>query len=367
MNLIAEIGQQGAFLLQGLVALLMALSITAVWFAFRRRPMAYWAWTWWVLAGAVVMSALASTGVPGGKLLQSLAGLGLWLAVAPMAYGAAAAVAGRAPAPRYFAGLAFVTSVLGLSLASLIVPVAMQWVPPDRMVLGAIVITHGPVIAALLVAGASIIRLAAEERRAIGLVLIGVAVLLLAGRTTLWVLPGSIGAPPELRATILALASLVQLVTIVLLGIGTLLALLTEERNAALNREQQWNRVERMDSLGQMAGGIVHDFNNVLAAVLSGVELARLQAAPAPRLAQDLDEVERAAHRGQSLVGQLLRFARREAGGSVVVELGAAIAELRRMLAHLLGPRHELVYVRPVGEHRVRSICPGSSRRWPTW
>lgn len=357
MNVVADLGRQGAFLLQGLVAVLMALSVTAVWFAFRRRPMAYWASAWWVIAAAVTMSALAATGAPGGRLLQSMVGLGLWLGVAPLTHGAAAALAGQPPAPRAFVGRTLVVSLVGLAVASLIAPIAMQWFP-NRMTLSAIVVTHGPVIAALVISGGLILRLAAAHRRAAGLTLIGLSVMLLAGRTVLWVLPGSIGAPPDLRATILAVTSLVQLITIVLFGLATLAALLAEERAAALARERQWNRVERLDSLGQMAGGIVHDFNNVLTAVRSGVELARLEAGGKGRLVQDLGEVERAAERGQSLVGQLLRFARREAGVMIPVELGGAIAELRRMLDHLLGGRHQLVYVRPHGAHWVRVDLP---------
>lgn len=358
MNLIADIGHQGALLLQGLVAVLMALSVTAVWVAFRRRPMAYWALTWWVLAGAVVMSSFASTSAPAGKLFQSMLGLGLWLAVAPMVHGAAASLAGKPPSPRRFLGLALAVAAVGLSVASLLVPLAGRWFGPGRMALGAIVITHGPVVMALAATGLMILLLARDHPRAAGLTLIGVSVIMLAGRTTLWVLPGSIGASPELRAKIVAVTSLVQLVTIVLLGLSTLAALLSEERAAALARERQWNRVERLDSLGQMAGGIVHDFNNVLAAVRNGVELARLEVADQGRVSQDLGEVERAAVRGQSLVAQLLRFARREAGVMVPIELGGAIGELRRMLDHLLGPRHQLVYVKPSGALWVRADQP---------
>ncbi len=89
MQVVAELGRSGAFLLQGLVALLMALSVSAVWYAFRRRPIALWAWTWWVLTAAVLTSALAATGGRKGKLAVSLLGLGLWFAVAPMAEAAA--------------------------------------------------------------------------------------------------------------------------------------------------------------------------------------------------------------------------------------------------------------------------------------
>jgi signal transduction histidine kinase len=358
MQLISDMGRSGAFLLQGLVALLMAVSVSAVWYAFRRRPMGYWAATWWVLTAAVVMSALASTDGRSGKLLYSMIGLGLWLALAPMAVGAAGAVIGRPPSPKQFLLSGLLVGGGGVAFAWFIVMGLMRWVPLDRMALGSVVATHGPVIVALLIAGARILRMAARQPRVAGLRIIGVAVVLLAARTTLWVTPGAIGATAEAREQLVAAASLLQLVTIVVLGIGTLLALLGEERQAALAREQRLSRAERMDSLGQMAGGIAHDFNNVLTAIIAGVELARQESGGNPRVAEDLEHALGAADRGRSLVSGLLRYARRESSSPVVVDLGTLVGDLRRMLGYLVGPRFDLVYRAPAEACQVRVDVP---------
>jgi len=358
MQLLTEMGRSGAFLLQGLVAILMALSISAVWVAFRRRAMAYWAAAWWVLAGAVVMSAMASTDGRPGKLVQSLVGLGLWLAVAPMVHGAAAAAAGRAPTPRVLVGRAVVVAIVGLASALLLLPLLIRVLPADRMALGTVLATHGPVILALLTAAVHVARIAGASPRLSGLRVVAVAIVLLAGRSTLWVAPRAIGADGATRDLLVTVASVLQLVTIVVLGIATLFVVLAEERAAALERERQWNRVERMDALGQMAGGVAHDFANVLMAVEAGLDLARQDATAPPRLAEDLGEVQRASARGRALVTQLLTFARREQGTFEVVDVGGVLVGLRRMLVNLLRPRHDLDFVAPEQPIRVRLDVP---------
>ncbi len=358
MQVVAELGRSGAFLLQGLVALLMALSVSAVWYAFRRRPMALWAWTWWVLTAAVLTSALAATGGRKGKLAVSLLGLGLWFAVAPMAEAAAQAVVGRVLSWPRFVQRAVLVGAGGVALAFGLTSAIGFLLPLDQLALGSVVVTHGPVIIVLLAAGVRVLQTSRANPAIAGLAVIGISLVLLAGRTTLWVMPGAIGATPESRAVLLAAASTLQLVTIVVFGVGTLLALLSEERRAALAREHELNRADRMDSLGQMAGGIAHDFNNVLTAVVAGIDLARHDAAGQPRLDQDLAEAQRAADRGRALVSQLLRYARRESARPVVTELAGQVADLCRMLEYLLGSRFELIYQQPAGSFRARIDVP---------
>ena len=81
--------------------------------------------------------------------------------------------------------------------------------------------------------------------------------------------------------------------------------------------EEQRIRTERLESLGQLAGGIAHNFNNSLAAILGHISLARHAAPPDPELGQLLDAAEQASMQGQRLTSQLLGFAR---GGAPVRE-----------------------------------------------
>ncbi len=81
----------------------------------------------------------------------------------------------------------------------------------------------------------------------------------------------------------------------------------TERRDMEVRlRESQ-----KMESIGTLAGGVAHDFNNVLAAILGNVALARMGAAADPALQRNLELIQRAATRGRALVQQIMTFSRR--------------------------------------------------------
>ena len=99
-----------------------------------------------------------------------------------------------------------------------------------------------------------------------------------------------------------------------------------------------------MESVGQLAGGVAHDFNNMLSVILGNVELA-LSAAPsesAPLV--ELQEIRKAAERSADLTQQLLAFARKQAVAPRVVDLNEAVAGMLRMLQRLIGENIELIW-----------------------
>jgi two-component system cell cycle sensor histidine kinase/response regulator CckA len=92
-----------------------------------------------------------------------------------------------------------------------------------------------------------------------------------------------------------------------------------------------------MDSIGQLAGGVAHDFNNILTAILGFSEIL-LDDAPAGSDSRlDLEAIQKAAQHGASLSRQLLAFSRRQMLDSKVLDLGEVVHDFERMIGRVLG------------------------------
>jgi PAS domain S-box-containing protein len=100
-------------------------------------------------------------------------------------------------------------------------------------------------------------------------------------------------------------------------------------------------RSQRLEAVGQLAGGVAHDFNNVLAAVQASVELL-MDDVPAGRPREYADEIHRAAGRGAALVRQLLTFAQRDRAEPRVVDLNEIVAGMEPFLRRSLGEHVQL-------------------------
>jgi PAS domain S-box-containing protein len=107
--------------------------------------------------------------------------------------------------------------------------------------------------------------------------------------------------------------------------------------------EEQLARAERMEALGQLAGGVAHDFNNLLTAILGYGELALGHAGDAERVSADLEQVVLAAHRASTLTRQLLAFGRRQALDHVVLDLNDVVVETEQLLIRLIDENVEIV------------------------
>ena len=104
-----------------------------------------------------------------------------------------------------------------------------------------------------------------------------------------------------------------------------------------------------MEAIGQLAGGVAHDFNNILAAILTQAEVARRRAAVEDRPL--LGEIVAATERGAALTQQLLAFARRQVLQPKPVDLNGVVSDITAMLGRLLGDQ--------------ACACGSSSRRSP--
>ncbi len=112
--------------------------------------------------------------------------------------------------------------------------------------------------------------------------------------------------------------------------------------------EQQLSQRQRMESLGQLAGGVAHDFNNLLGVITNFTEFAREEAAKDPQHADlaavrsDLEQVEIAAERAAGLTRQLLAFARRDVIQPRVVNVNDLVTDVEQLLQRTLGEHVEL-------------------------
>jgi two-component system, cell cycle sensor histidine kinase and response regulator CckA len=117
---------------------------------------------------------------------------------------------------------------------------------------------------------------------------------------------------------------------------------ITERRRSAEERAELEHRLaqaQRLESIGQLAGGVAHDFNNLLSVILTCVGFAQ-RALPADHpVRDDVAEIGRAADRAAALTRQLLMFSRREVVKPEVLDVGALVRDLERLLDRTLSER----------------------------
>jgi signal transduction histidine kinase/ActR/RegA family two-component response regulator len=107
---------------------------------------------------------------------------------------------------------------------------------------------------------------------------------------------------------------------------------------ARRDAEAQLAHTQRLEAIGMLAGGVAHDFNNVLTTIGGSAHLLRDEPDDEQRLTL-LDDIEAAQDRGATLTRQLLAFARREAVSPEVLDLGALVTDSQRLMQRLAGER----------------------------
>ena len=102
--------------------------------------------------------------------------------------------------------------------------------------------------------------------------------------------------------------------------------------------EGQLHQAQKMEALGQLTGGIAHDFNNLLTAVIGNLELARRRTGSDPHMAGLLEAALSAAERGETLIKDLLAFARRQPLRPKAVDVSAVVDDAEKILKQSIGP-----------------------------
>jgi len=111
------------------------------------------------------------------------------------------------------------------------------------------------------------------------------------------------------------------------------------------NLEVQLHQAQKMESVGRLAGGVAHDFNNMLGVILGHTEMALEQMDPAQHLFADLQEVRKAAERSADLTRQLLTFARKQTIAPRVIDINETVEGMLKMLRRLIGEDIDLAWL----------------------
>jgi len=122
----------------------------------------------------------------------------------------------------------------------------------------------------------------------------------------------------------------------------------TDRKRAEEERKQlqiQLAQAQKMESVGRLAGGVAHDFNNMLGVIIGHAEMALDQFSSEDPMRSDIEEIRKAAQRSADLTRQLLAFARKQAITPKVLNLNDAISGMLKMLRRLIGEDIDLSWL----------------------
>ena len=117
----------------------------------------------------------------------------------------------------------------------------------------------------------------------------------------------------------------------------------SEQKRKSL--ETQLTQAQRLESVGRLAGGVAHDFNNMLGVIIGYAELASEKVKPEETLHEDLKEILMAAGRSTDITRQLLAFARKQTVSPRVMDLNETVESMLKMLRRLIGEDIDLAWL----------------------
>ncbi len=123
------------------------------------------------------------------------------------------------------------------------------------------------------------------------------------------------------------------------------LADVTERVRSEEEREKlrdQLHQAQKMESIGRLAGGVAHDFNNMLSVIQGHTDLALLDVDPGDPVCSSLGEISKAAKRSSNVVRQLLAFARKQTIAPEMLNLNDTVEGMLKMLRRLIGEDTDL-------------------------
>jgi C4-dicarboxylate-specific signal transduction histidine kinase len=126
--------------------------------------------------------------------------------------------------------------------------------------------------------------------------------------------------------------------------------------------EAQFIAAQKMEVVGQLAGGVAHDFNNILAVIMGYSDLMMLEFGPDDPKHRNGAEIRHAANRAAGLTQQLLVFSRKQIVKLVALDLNDAVTDMDKMLRRLVDENIEMTIVhgKKSGASRPISVTSGS-------
>lgn len=127
-------------------------------------------------------------------------------------------------------------------------------------------------------------------------------------------------------------------------GLGDAAVLLSISNSTEEKRlRRQVAQATKMQAVGQLAGGVAHDFNNVLTAIIGYCDLMLLRHTPGDSDYDDIQQIKANSNRAASLTRQLLAFSRQQTLRPVVLQLPDVVSEVSQLLKRLMGEKIEFV------------------------
>ncbi len=109
--------------------------------------------------------------------------------------------------------------------------------------------------------------------------------------------------------------------------------------------QSQLIHAQKMESVGRLAGGVAHDYNNILSVIIGFSEMALEKVRPEDPLHEDLQEIYAAARRSSDITRQLLAFARKEVISPEVIDLNVCVESMLKILRRLIGEDIDLAWL----------------------
>jgi PAS domain S-box-containing protein len=118
---------------------------------------------------------------------------------------------------------------------------------------------------------------------------------------------------------------------------------ISRDVTARMHLEEQLRNAQQLEAIGRLAGGVAHDFNNILSIIMGHGELLLATAGADERSRNGLQQIRRAAERAASLTQQLLAFSRKQVLQPRVLDLNEVVADVQKMLTRVIGEDIDLV------------------------
>jgi signal transduction histidine kinase len=120
---------------------------------------------------------------------------------------------------------------------------------------------------------------------------------------------------------------------------------LKKSEKVNIQLQEQLMQAQKMEAIDQLAGGVAHDFNNMLGVIIGYSELILAKVGSSQQFHAELEEIQKAAHRSADLTRQLLTFARKQTVAPRVLDLNQTIEGMLNMLRRLIGENIHLVWM----------------------